>query len=632
MIKYTILALLLFAHSLPLNGMKRKRDNIDKESELLPAQKQVKEDVHDERPENNNNQLTLLEQPIHKNQNSIELQLEEARHLINLTDAKSLDDLNAIAQIAIDTIQRSAELNQNIEIQTILEKLQKAIKVESNLSTLKSYLMELSDIANINQYLTHSEIAKIMIMNLDYGRNLSFISKLSLALGTPERETLARYVQATKNIVSPLQYILVNIPSTAVQNAFKTTKALLFLASTSKVSAPLVKWTGKFLGKKVLKYVSENKVETGVSLASTAAYAYFGLPALLIPFTFNIIWSSLGFRSLTAYGAFERDAIAINNKHQEKLQRNTPHSFSTLDLHERNLTEFTVDSVGKQCFATDPMPLTPETQLILTQELLKNINVINLSGNHLTNNTNSLDGFSICTSLIFLCLADNNLRSLEFIGSIMQLKILDISNNAIDFGDASNLEALTTQKELIKLIIFNTQHPEFTLSDDAIQCLTQECPLLIDTNIYAYKIEYTDTWRGTRQEIDNLEATKQAALQEKQKKLANNESENEQKEISAIIEEVRIYLNNDQATLYDYINTLSLTKISQNSDPSEIKSVCKKLLLKYHPDKLHAVEEQKRQNSENVFKLLNKVTAIIQDKEKHALYSKMLNSQDNIID
>ena len=620
MFKYTILALLLFAYSLPLNGMKRKRNNDDQKSKIIPAAKKVKNN-NDLEPENNNNRNQLP-----NSQDSIELQLDQARELIELTQAKSLDTLNAIAQIVINTIQRTPDLNENIEIQEIIKKLLIAIEAKNDLATIKNYLNNLSGIADINQYLDRTDIAKIMVMNLDYNRNVGFISKLIHTISIPNKETLTHYSEAMKNLTLPLQYI-VNIPSIAVQNAFKTTKALLFFAGAPKVCAPMIKWAGKFGAKKALNYVSENKLEAGVSLASTAAYAYFGTPALLILVALKFAWYSLGFKSLTAYGAFERDAENIKNKLQEELQRNTPHNFSTLDLCKHNLTELTLDTVGKQCFATNPMPLTLETQLILTQELLKHVNVINLSGNYLTSNADCLSGLSICATLTFLCLADNNLTSLEFIESIMQIKILDISNNEIDFGDASNLGALCTQKELIKLIVFNTKYPEFSLSDDAVSALVTECPILVHENIYACQEQYAKNWRGTKIEMEGLEDTKEAALKKKQKKVGKNESDNEQQEISAIIEEVQSYLKNDQASLYDYINTLSSVKISKDSNHANIKKVCRALLLKYHPDKLQALDAQEVEAKENIFKLMNKVITIILNNEKRALYDKMLNNQ-----
>lgn len=619
MIKYIILALLLCANLLPLNGMKRKRNDDNQISELIPVTKYLKENKN-QQINNNNNQPIDAEHAVNMNQDSIEPQLDLARQFISLTNVKAPDALNAVAQIVIATIQRTPELSEAPQIKIVTQEMLDAIE-KNNSPLILQALNKLSLLVNINQYFNYSEIAQIMVMNLDYSKNVSLVSKLSNNLGI---QTLTRYLQATKEIVSPLQYV-VKTPSTILQNAFKTTKALLFFAGSSKMSTNILKCTGNFFGKKILKYASENKFETATSLASFAAYSYLGAPALLIPFGFNIVWSSLGFRSLTAYGAFERDVIDIQNKRKEKLQRNRLHDFSTLELYKRDLKEFTLDTVGKQCFATDPMPLTPETQLLLADELLKHVNVINLSGNHLTNNTGSLNGFSVCTMLIFLCLSDNNLTSLEFIESMMQIKILDISNNPIDFSEASNLGALVSQKELIKLVVFNTQHPEFNLTDDAINCLVVECPILVHQNIYTSQEQYANHWKGTLQEIKALEDTQQAALAEKQKNIELNESENEQKEISSIIDEVRIYLKNDQATLYDYINTISDSKISPNDDRKKIKIVCKKLRLKYHPDKLQGLDE-------NIIKLLNNVAPIILNEKKRALYDKMLNSQWNIID
>lgn len=618
MIKYIILALLLCANLLPLNGMKRKRNDDNQISELIPVTKYLKENKNQQI--NNNNQPVDAEHAVNMNQDSIEPQLDLARQFISLTNVKAPDALNAVAQIVIATIQRTPELSEAPQIKIVTQEMLDAIE-KNNSPLILQALNKLSLLVNINQYFNYSEIAQIMVMNLDYSKNVSLVSKLSNNLGI---QTLTRYLQATKEIVSPLQYV-VKTPSTILQNAFKTTKALLFFAGSSKIPTNMLKCTGNFLGKKILKYASENKFETATTVASFAAYSYLGAPALLIPFGFNIVWSSLGFRSLTAYGAFERDVIDIQNKRKEKLQRNRLHDFSTLELYKRDLKEFTLDTVGKQCFATDPMPLTPETQLLLTDELLKHVNVINLSGNHLTNNTGSLNGLLVCTTLIFLCLSDNNLTSVEFIESMMQIKILDISNNPIDFSEASNLGALVSQKELIKLVVFNTQHPEFNLTDDAINCLVVECPILVHQNIYTSQEQYANHWKGTLQEIKALEDTQQAALAEKQKNIDLNESENEQKEISSIIDEVRIYLKNDQATLYDYINTISDSKISPNDDHEQIKIVCKKLRLKYHPDKLQGLDE-------NIIKLLNNVAPIILNEKKRALYDKMLNSQWNIID
>ena len=214
MFKYTILALLLFAYSLPLNGMKRKRNNDDQKSKIIPAAKKVKNN-NDLEPENNNNRNQLP-----NSQDSIELQLDQARELIELTQAKSLDTLNAIAQIVINTIQRTPDLNENIEIQEIIKKLLIAIEAKNDLATIKNYLNNLSGIADINQYLDRTDIAKIMVMNLDYNRNVGFISKLIHTISIPNKETLTHYSEAMKNLTLPLQYI-VNIPSIAVQNAFK---------------------------------------------------------------------------------------------------------------------------------------------------------------------------------------------------------------------------------------------------------------------------------------------------------------------------------------------------------------------------------------------------------------------------